>query len=339
MYPFPRQQVPPGQERYYEEGQGHTRFTAPAIARQRQPSGGGPPNGYVPNEQRGPVGAQRPAVGTLHSAQQLPGSHRNRSASSPDIHNNPPPRSIPPGQMRGPGQPPVPDMPAPYQQHPHMIPRSQSNSPNLPNGILPNRGAHNTSPQYERHRQHSRPPAGYPQDPSPTGYHQPPGGFNGGPRRGPVNENMPPSQSSRTTTPTPGRDFYSPPPQHQQQYAPPPPQTPAPAPDGPTQLKVKVHCPVASQILTLVVPMNISYQSLKDRIDAKLQRSTNLSLTERSGGVRENVVKLKYVDEGDLISIQSDEDVQTAFEAWQEQNGVFGGEDGGMGEIELFCQR
>ena len=85
--------------------------------------------------------------------------------------------------------------------------------------------------------------------------------------------------------------------------------------------------------------MNISYQSLKDRIDAKLQRSTNLSLTERSGGVRENVVKLKYVDEGDLISIQSDEDVQTAFEAWQEQNGVFGGEDGGMGEIELFCQR
>lgn len=315
MYPFPRQQIPPGQERYYEEGHGHTRFTAPAIARQRQPSGGGPPNGYSPNDQRGPVGVARPGPGTLHSAQNMPNSHRNRSASSPDIHNNPP-RSIPPGSgMRGPGQPPVPDMPAPYQHNPHMIPRSQSNSPNLPNG-MPARG-HNTSPQYERQRPGGR--MAFAQDPSPTSHHQPPMGFNTAPR-GP---------HSRNGTPQP--------------YPPPPPQPhyPAMPADGPTQLKIKVRCPSASQTLTLVVPMNISYQSLKDRIDAKLQRSTNLSLTERSGQGREGLVKLKYADEGDFVSIQSDEDVQTAFEAWSEEGGGGGGmevAEGGMGEIELFCQ-
>lgn len=110
--------------------------------------------------------------------------------------------------------------------------------------------------------------------------------------------------------------------------------TPAPADlPQPTQLKVKVHAPAANQILTLVVPLNISYQSLKDRIDAKLQRSTNLSLGDRRA---ENQVKLKYKDEEDLVSIQSDEDVQTAFETWREQRGEAAA---GMGEIELYCQR
>ena len=99
----------------------------------------------------------------------------------------------------------------------------------------------------------------------------------------------------------------------------------------PTQLKVKVHATAAGQLLTLVVPLNISYQSLKDRIDAKLQRSTNISLSDRGG----SQVKLKYLDDDDYFNIGSDEDVQTAFETWREQKG-----EGitGMGEIELFCQ-
>lgn len=99
----------------------------------------------------------------------------------------------------------------------------------------------------------------------------------------------------------------------------------------PTQLKVKVHAPTAGQVLTLVVPLNITYQSLKDRIDAKLQRSTNISLTDRTS----NQVKLKYLDEEDYVIIASDEDVQVAFETWREQRGVG---FGGLGEIELFCQ-
>ena len=55
------------------------------------------------------------------------------------------------------------------------------------------------------------------------------------------------------------------------------------------------------------------------------------------------------VDEEDFVSIQSDEDVQTAFETWREQRGGGGhggaedegggGGVGGMGEVELYCQR
>ena len=98
----------------------------------------------------------------------------------------------------------------------------------------------------------------------------------------------------------------------------------------PSQLKVRVHCEAAGSIMTLVVTTNISYQSLKDRIDAKLQRSTSYSLA--SGGF-----KLKYYDEDDLVVIQNDEDVQTAFETWKEQQReqVLAGQ---LGEINLFCQ-
>ncbi|GME44008.1 hypothetical protein GTA08_BOTSDO11807 [Neofusicoccum parvum] len=99
----------------------------------------------------------------------------------------------------------------------------------------------------------------------------------------------------------------------------------------PSQLKVKVHCPSAGSTMTLVVSTNISFQSLKDRIDAKLQRSTNVSLSSGQ-------VKLKYLDEDDYVSIQSDEDVQMAFETWKEQqrDQLLAGQ---LGEIELFCQK
>jgi cell division control protein 24 len=81
--------------------------------------------------------------------------------------------------------------------------------------------------------------------------------------------------------------------------------------------------------MSFVVSMNISYQSLKDRIDVKLQRSTNLSLSSGQ-------VKLKYLDEDDYVSIQSDEDVQMAFETWRESQR--GHSVGTIGEIELFIQ-
>jgi cell division control protein 24 len=99
----------------------------------------------------------------------------------------------------------------------------------------------------------------------------------------------------------------------------------------PTQLKVKVHCPSAGSTMTLVVSTTISFQSLKDRIDAKLQRSTSVSLSTGQ-------VKLKYLDDNDYVSIQSDEDVQTAFETWKEQQRDQN-PSGALGEIELFCQR
>ncbi|KAK4962184.1 hypothetical protein LTR28_004693, partial [Elasticomyces elasticus] len=75
---------------------------------------------------------------------------------------------------------------------------------------------------------------------------------------------------------------------------------------------------------------NISYQSLKDRIDAKLQRSTNLSLSAGN-------VKLKYMDDEDFVSIQNDDDVLSAFDTWSAQTGT--SVQGGLGEVELFCQK
>lgn len=81
--------------------------------------------------------------------------------------------------------------------------------------------------------------------------------------------------------------------------------------------------------MTFVVPANISFQSLKDRVDVKLQRSTSLSLS--SGHV-----KLKYLDDDDYISIQSDEDVQGAFESWRESQKAQN--LSGLGEIDLYIQ-
>ena len=92
-----------------------------------------------------------------------------------------------------------------------------------------------------------------------------------------------------------------------------------------------MHCPSAGSSMVLVVPSNITYQSLKDRIDAKLQRSTSLSLS--SGSVR-----LKYLDDEDYVSIQSDEDVAIAFETWKEQTGPGSHGVGVYPEIELYCQ-
>jgi cell division control protein 24 len=101
----------------------------------------------------------------------------------------------------------------------------------------------------------------------------------------------------------------------------------------PTQLKVKVHCPSAGSTMVLVVSTNISYQSLKDRIDAKLQRSTSVSLGSGQ-------VKLKYLDsENTYVSIQCDDDVLEAFENWKEQQRDMNPGGGQLGEIELFCQR
>lgn len=110
---------------------------------------------------------------------------------------------------------------------------------------------------------------------------------------------------------------------------PPPSSHPSQTAAPPTQLKVRVHCESAGSSMVLVVPTTISFQSLKDRIDAKLQRSSSLSLSSGQ-------VKLKYQDEGDFVSVLSDEDVQMAFETWREAQRGVGGL--GMGEVELYIQ-
>jgi cell division control protein 24 len=96
----------------------------------------------------------------------------------------------------------------------------------------------------------------------------------------------------------------------------------------PTQLKVKVNCD-GPTYFTLVVAFNITYQILIDRIDAKLNRFTSSSIAKGN-------LKLRYRDEdGDFVSIESDDDIQIAFMEWRE--GVRNMYAGGVGEIELFC--
>jgi cell division control protein 24 len=96
----------------------------------------------------------------------------------------------------------------------------------------------------------------------------------------------------------------------------------------PTQLKVKVNIDGGNYV-TLVVAFNISYQSLIDRIDAKLARFTTSSIGKEN-------LKLHYRDEdGDLVRIQSDEDIQLAFLELRESMRSM--HSGGVGEIDLYC--
>jgi cell division control protein 24 len=290
MYPFPRQQTP--SNGWY--GEEHPRYTAPAMGRTTSREAG--PAHYQP-----PRGS-RPSLPAQNSQQY---QNRMRSASSPDIQN--------PLNRRMPnGQPPVPDVPVPpfpthYAYNSSIVNRSATSSPNQP----PARAA-TQSPTIQRERlPHSHT--------APTGYE-----IHADPR------SIPRSSSAQQRVMPHGQvDYRTMTPVEPPRNGSPPMGVGSDAPI-PTQLKVKVHCPSAGSTMTLVVSTNISFQSLKDRIDAKLQRSTNVSLA--SGQVR-----LKYLDEEDLVSIQSDEDVQTAFETWKEQQ-----RDqmmaGSLGEIELFCQ-
>lgn len=96
----------------------------------------------------------------------------------------------------------------------------------------------------------------------------------------------------------------------------------------PTQLKVRVNLDSGNYV-TLVVAFNISYQSLIDRIDAKLARFT-------ANSIGKGMLKLQYRDEdGDFIVIQSDDDIQIAFLEWRE--GMKNMYSGGVGEIDLYC--
>ncbi|GAB7350434.1 hypothetical protein MBLNU459_g1042t1 [Dothideomycetes sp. NU459] len=295
IYPFPRQAVPTNG--YYEEG--HGRYTAPVMSRTASRENPAAANAYPANARGITPRPSFPAGTGMHSSQQTPAS-RNRSVSSPDVNN---------AQRRAMNghRPPVPDMPPQPYQAQHMpisgpVSRSLTNSPSLANG-LPPRGTQ--SPKLQRDWAETRPRPDLPQ----FGHDN-----SGAPLTDPRIAHM---SAPRSHTPIIGA------------MSPPLPSSAEAA--QPTQLKVKVHATAAGQVLTLVVPTNIAYQSLKDRIDAKLQRSTNMSLSDRTA----NQVKLKYLDEDDYVSIQSDEDVQTAFETWREQRGEG---IGGMGEIELYCQ-
>ena len=96
----------------------------------------------------------------------------------------------------------------------------------------------------------------------------------------------------------------------------------------PPQLKVKVNCD--GNYFTIVVAFNITYQSLIDRIDVKVGRFSN-------NAIARGTMRLRYRDEdGDFVTIESDDDIQIAFQEWREaQKAQY--HAGQLGEIELFC--
>ncbi|EUC40309.1 hypothetical protein COCMIDRAFT_109154 [Bipolaris oryzae ATCC 44560] len=294
-FPFPRQAAPNGYP--HEENNRHT-----APAQSRHGSRG-------ENNAHQSARAQRPS---LPANATIAAQGRMRAASSPDINSHLQ------GQPRRAPQQPVPEVPpfpTHYAYNAAIVNRSASNSPNQ----APPRAA-TQSPAIQRDRLIQQRTASELANQTPE-FH------NGAMRRDPsftsVNRTMTPAssfeRSQGTLTPASMDSRNMSPPLGQD-------------PSIPTQLKVKVHCPSAGSSMVLVVSTNISYQSLKDRIDAKLQRSTSVSLGSGQ-------VKLKYLDsDNTYVSIQCDDDVQEAFENWKEQQSNLN-PGGGLGEIELFCQR
>jgi cell division control protein 24 len=310
MFPFPRQNVP---MQNGWNGDDNARFTAPAMP--RAGSREGSMNGF-------PRNIQRPSLPPNSVTSQM-AQNRLRSASSPDINN-----ALGPRRMADPTQPGIPELPpfpAHYAYQPNL--RLNNGSPQSMGGLT---RSSTQSPGVQQQRDRIGAPRSIPlpvqdyqgqfQQPSLTR------AVTNMERSGPEMRSMTPgSIDARVMTPVSMRD--------PRQHSPPlPSMSPVNGVDlsTPSQLKVKVYCSAAQSSFVLVVQTTISYGSLKDRIDAKLQRSSQLSLNSGQ-------VKLKYLDEGDYISIQSDEDVQTAFETWREQH-----QDqitvGQMGEIDLYVQ-
>ncbi|RMD43789.1 hypothetical protein DV735_g1385, partial [Chaetothyriales sp. CBS 134920] len=205
-----------------------------------------------------------------------PYSNRMRSASSPDIH---PHNSGGRKYTSSENVPNVPPIPA-FAKQISGPSRSQSNSPNqgLPNRPLPQLPGYGM-PQGPGPRP-TMPTHGYTYDQS----------YSHDPRKTPSHHY---SLSHGTTlSPIPAGD-------------------PSDVDGGlPAQLKAKV-C-YEENYVSMIIPSNIPFRSLTDRIDAKLSRFSNHSIA--SGTVR-----LRYQDEdGDFILIDSDEGVREALLDWQD---------------------
>ncbi|BFZ60638.1 Guanine nucleotide exchange factor for Cdc42p [Saitoella coloradoensis] len=87
------------------------------------------------------------------------------------------------------------------------------------------------------------------------------------------------------------------------------------------QIKVKVN--YLDDIFVVVVAPNISYEKLMERVEKKVRLCGDRSAADLSQGIR-----MKYMDEdGDLITINSDEDVGMAIEAIgpRDEGGILGG--------------
>ncbi|KAL2169515.1 hypothetical protein VTG60DRAFT_5984 [Thermothelomyces hinnuleus] len=312
-YPFPKTTTP-------QPWNSEDRYTAPAMPRAPSRDGSSPANGFGAANGRNPRGPSMPVMPRDNTAQSSQGPARVRSHSTPDIN----------GQASRNAQaiPNVPSIPAhlhqnhpPYQthaRHDSNIPRSNTGSPA---NDLPLR-TNTNSPGTQRGRPYGGTMAQFPTQPV-YPRQGTPGSATNLPPPGPPPPGVPPLapvDPSRSITQGLGTA-----PLTSSQGAIPP----TPDITMPNQLKVKVHySSKPNTYVTLVAQYNITYQSLVDRIDVKLARLTNSSIARGD-------LKLRYQDEdGDFVTIESDEDIQIAISEWRESQSNM---PGGLGEIELFC--
>lgn len=283
------------------------RYTAPAIP--RAPSrDGSSPNPHSTNA-RNPRGPSLPAMAT--QSQSAAQQQRSRSYSTPDVNATGLPRQRQPSQSQIPAVPGIPQHLHPA--HDNNISRSQNGSPR---GDVPIRiSAQSPSGQHGRLHKHSGSFGGtMPHFPAQPAY---PRQNTPGPHGGNGLRVDSTAANSRTVSPGLGTGSITPQPGSANSEM-----------ALPTQLKVRVNCDNGNYV-TLVVAFNITYQSLIDRIDAKLARFM-------SSSIGKGVLKLRYRDEdGDFVTIESDDDIQIAFMEWRD--GVRNMYSGGVGEIELFC--
>ena len=254
------------------------RNTAPAMARNITSSNGNP---YLAN---GRMQNGRPSLppGSVQSANQGPTS-RHRSASSPDPNPN---FQQSRKYISGENVPNVPPIPAHVAKQ--MAPPSRSSS-SAPNSALPMRNAISPYPGQSHGPPGARPPLTnhtYTYDPSYAGHID---------HRNVGQGVLPLASLERTLSPPLTNGIHD----HESSM--------------PSQLKAKVQ--FDDNYVSMIIPSNIQFRSLTDRIDAKLSRFTNHSIAAGS-------VRLRYQDEdGDFIWIDSDEAVQDALLDWREQHG------------------
>jgi len=302
-YPFPKAATP--QPMWGPED--NNRYTAPAMPRAPSRDGPSPVNAYgmVTANGRNPRGPSMPVMPRDSASAQLQ-QQRSRSYSTPDINGQPNGRN-------GQSVPAVPGIPPhlhpTHARHDSNIPRSNTGSPA---NDLPLR-TNTSSPGTQRTKQFGGTMAQFPAQPVYPRQGTPGSGAN----------LPPPGPPPPGIAPLAPSDIPRSIPMSQDMMVPPTPDLPLP-----TQLKVKVNCDGGNYV-TLVVQFNITYQSLIDRIDAKLARFTGSSIGKGN-------LKLQYRDEdGDFVMIESDDDIQIAISEWRE--GVRNMYSQGVGEIELFC--
>jgi cell division control protein 24 len=301
------------------------RYTAPAMPRAPSRDGQSPANAYgmVGVNGRNPRGPSMPVMASQSAAaaQAQFQQQRSRSYSTPDING----QQMNQRRQNGQSVPAVPGIPPhlTHERHDSNIPRSNTGSP----ANVPMRSAtQSPSVQLQREKSYGGAMAQFPAQPAYPRQSTPSNGMSTLPPPGPPPPGMAPMAPQgrgMTSSPALGGGATRPASNHAQHAS----ETDFPMP---TQLKVKVNCDSGNYV-TLVVAFNITYQSLIDRIDAKLNRFTSSSIGKGN-------LKLRYRDEdGDFVTIESNDDIQIAISEWREgMRNAFAG-PGGVGEIELFC--